>query len=246
MPNTANIKFSPPKLFPPKKEIKHVWFDEQVMCHHWAGNTTTSQVAGGFDNPKLTWLVVLFNPSEKYARQNGVPLPQGSGWKFQKYLSCHHQTNEFLSNLSFSFSRGHQLWHENPKTNAPIFVREMGPSNFPHRNFIAFQLRMCHSQKKNGGLPFHDPAWPIKIQLPKNGFPFGNPPQRPSTSPGFCTQRNTPGGTSSYYSKMNVTEKCWDSVGFFSPNCFFANPREMAHGSYLSMLFGVYADIIFF
>ena len=30
-----------------------------------------------------------FNPFEKYARQIGS-FPQISGWKFQKYLSCHH------------------------------------------------------------------------------------------------------------------------------------------------------------
>ena len=30
-----------------------------------------------------------FNPFEKYARQIGS-FPQGSGWKFQKYLSYHH------------------------------------------------------------------------------------------------------------------------------------------------------------
>ena len=30
----------------------------------------------------------IFNPFEKYARQRGN-LPQVSGWKFQKYLSCH-------------------------------------------------------------------------------------------------------------------------------------------------------------
>ena len=39
-----------------------------------------------FKTPKL---VGGFNPFEKYARQNGN-LPQISGWKFQKCLSCHH------------------------------------------------------------------------------------------------------------------------------------------------------------
>jgi len=154
----------------------------------------------------------------------------------QKYLSCHHQTNEFLSNLSFSFSRGHQLWHENPKTNAPNFiVREMGPSNFPHRNFIAFQLRMCHPKKKWYS-HFMTPPDLSKSILPGNGngLPFGNPPRNQSTSPGFCTQRNTPGGTSSYYSGWMDN---WEMLGFcgcFSPNCFFCKLREMAHGSYLS------------
>ena len=33
------------------------------------------------------------NPSEKYARQIGS-FPQGSGWNFQKYLSC-HQPDKF-------------------------------------------------------------------------------------------------------------------------------------------------------
>ena len=35
-------------------------------------------------------LVGGFNPFEKYARQIGIIFPKGSGWKFQKYLSCHH------------------------------------------------------------------------------------------------------------------------------------------------------------
>ena len=33
--------------------------------------------------------MVSINPFEKYARQIGSS-PQGSGWKFQKCLSCHH------------------------------------------------------------------------------------------------------------------------------------------------------------
>ena len=38
---------------------------------------------------KTMYLVGGFNPLEKYARQIGS-FPQSSGWKFQKYLSCHH------------------------------------------------------------------------------------------------------------------------------------------------------------
>ena len=30
------------------------------------------------------------NPLEKYDRQIGIMKPQFSGWKFPKYLSCHH------------------------------------------------------------------------------------------------------------------------------------------------------------
>ena len=41
------------------------------------------------------WLVVWTNPFEKYARQIGN-LPQFSGWKLKKYLSCHHLVLDWL------------------------------------------------------------------------------------------------------------------------------------------------------
>ena len=42
--------------------------------------------------PSLTSFLVggWTNPFEKYARQNGFIFPQVSGWKFKKYMSCHH------------------------------------------------------------------------------------------------------------------------------------------------------------
>ena len=41
------------------------------------------------------------NPLEKYARQIGS-FPQGSGWKFQKYLSCHHLDTDRVNEKNVS------------------------------------------------------------------------------------------------------------------------------------------------
>ena len=57
------------------------------------------------------------NPFQRYARQNG-DLPQGSGWKFQKSLSCH------LAN----WIRGHDLI-----TNTWMFPRIVG---FPPKSSL--------------------------------------------------------------------------------------------------------------
>ena len=40
-----------------QKKNKHVWFDEQVICHHWAGKTTTSGSFDEFADPKLPMLL---------------------------------------------------------------------------------------------------------------------------------------------------------------------------------------------
>ena len=49
--------------------------------------------------PKAILIGGWTNPFEKYARQIGW-FPQGSGWQFQKYLSCHHPViHQLILNL---------------------------------------------------------------------------------------------------------------------------------------------------
>ena len=57
------------------------------------------------------FLVGSFNPFEKYARQIGS-FPQGSGWKFQKCLSCHHLVIKWVSHLQILWKtwRSVRVW----------------------------------------------------------------------------------------------------------------------------------------
>ena len=88
------------------------------------------------------YIVGGFNPFEKYAGQIGS-FPQGSGWKFQKYLSCHHQPQSiygcFLKwwypqntpKWSFFNRKTHDCWVP-PLKETPIYVG----GRFPSKNHL--------------------------------------------------------------------------------------------------------------
>ena len=77
----------------------HFWYRQElesyfVLADPWSINKKNQQPIAvppcfiqPMNQPKS--LVGGFNPIEKYDREIGS-FPLGSGWKFQKYLSCHH------------------------------------------------------------------------------------------------------------------------------------------------------------
>ena len=136
--------FCPDILFPwEKKSEQKMWFSGKGLIKFSVGACFRLRHELCFGLVPLL-LGGWTNPIEKYAQvKMGENLPQISGWKFQKYLSCHHLDGFFLSWNHILCGGGSSPTH---LKKICCCVRQIG-SWFPPRSGmkIPFQpLGRCH------------------------------------------------------------------------------------------------------